>query len=177
MRKCRGIVQSLGKFFEELIQNNQDTSAGSSKSRRTTIAARRASELLHELSTSMEHALSTKFHERAPTRVDRSTRTTSPVRRSTAVNTEGSKTLWDKLCDEVAQHEFTFDPLSPPQIEGSSGITDDKQREVQRAERGLQRMYTENGWYNLNAYDILWIGCKMLLEKAHSFRQVKQGAR
>ena len=144
--KCRGIVQSLGKFFEELIQNNQDTSAISSKSRRTAIAARRASELLHDLSTSMEHALSTKSYERAPTRVDRSTRTTSPVRRSTAVNTEASKTLWDKLCDEVAQHEFSFDPLSPPQNEG---ITNDKQQEVKRAERGLQRMYTENGWYNL----------------------------
>ena len=143
MRKCRGIVQSLGKFFEELIQNNQDASAGGSKSRRTTIAVRRASELLQELSISMEHALSMKSQ---PTCADRSTRTTSPVRRSTAVNTEGSKTLWDKLCDEVAQHEFTFDPLSPPpQTERTSGITDDKQQEVKRAERGLQRMYQDTG--------------------------------
>ena len=146
VRKCRGIVQSLGKFFEELIQNSQDATAGGSKSRRTTIAARRASELLHELSMSMDHALSTTCHE--PTRVDRSTRTTSPVRRSTAVNTEASTTLWDKLCDEVAQHEFTFDPLSPPpQTEGLSGVTDDKQREIKRAERGLQRTYQENGQY------------------------------
>ena len=137
-------MQSLGKFFEELIHNNQDTSGGGSKGRRTTIAAQRASELLHELSVSMEKALITTKHD--TTCADRSTRTASSVRRSTAVDTDASRTLWDKLSDEVAQHEFTFDPLSPPaQTEGSLGIVDDKQREVKRAERGLQRMHKENG--------------------------------
>jgi hypothetical protein len=145
VRKCRAIVESLGKFFDEFIQDNQDVSIGGSKSRRNTVAARRANELLHELSMSMEHALSTKSNEREPSRADRST---SPARRSTAVNAEASRTIWDKLCDEVAQHEFTFDPLSPPlQTEGSAGMTDDKQQEVKRAKRGLQRMYGGKGWY------------------------------
>ena len=161
MRKCRGIVESLRKFFEEFIQNNQDTTVGGGKSRRTTIAARRANELLHELSISMEHALNAKSQERQPTtRVDRPTRTTSPARRTTAVNTEASRTIWDKLCDEVAQHEFTFDPISPPlQNDGSSGVTDDKQREVKRAQRGLQRMYGENGKYNSNKMSIYLLDC------------------
>lgn len=118
----------MGKFFEEMIQNNQDTSAGGSKSRRTSIAARRANELLHELSVSMEHALNPKTHERESNKADRST---SPVRCSTAVNTEISRTIWDKLCDEVTKHEFTFDPPSPPpRNEGTLGITSDKEREV-----------------------------------------------
>lgn len=133
MRKCRGIVQSLGQFFEELIQNNQDTPEGGSRGRRTTIAVRRASELLQELSTSMEQVMTGK----PSVRPDHS----KNFPQTKMENPERSKTLWDNLCDEVAQHEFVFDPLSPPaRGEGPSAIMDDIQREIKRAERGLQRI-------------------------------------
>lgn len=135
--KCKSIVESLGKFFEDLNRNNQDTFGVRRTNGQTKISPKRASEMLHELSASMEHAFGMKSKSYKPTCSDK-------VPRDDRLNTNQSKTsnvLWDKLCQEVAYHEFTYDPISPRSQDGEySKKEDDRHREIERAEKGLQRM-------------------------------------
>lgn len=144
VRKCKGIVKSLAKFFEELIQNHEESSKGCSRVRRTAIAARRANELLHELSLSMDHLVSPKKDRqgegvRQPDICTKHGTAFSSDGRKGGANNEGS--LWDKLSYEVAHHEFAFDQTSPTNDKHGMENRNDKDMEVRRAESALQKLY------------------------------------
>ena len=142
VRKCKGIVKSLGKFFEQLVQNPDD-SKGSTRGRRTAVAARRATELLHELSISMEQLIVPKGHGRegagSVSGCSKREPGCSGDGRKNGANTE--RTLWDNVSHEVAHHEFAFEQTSPTSERQGTEAKSDKENEVQRAEKGLHKLY------------------------------------
>ena len=133
VKKYKGIIKSLGRFFEELIQNNQDSPKESSRGRRTAIAARRADDLLRELSASIDYLVTPNQQSQGSSR-----KSAAPNgdRRSKG-GVEGA--LWDKVSQEVARHEFTFD--TPMKRREGNEDEVDKNKEVKRAEKGLNKLY------------------------------------